>query len=386
MSALCQRPSCTSPRLPARREIVERRPWLRPSVSISAMLSFPSRFSIPNRPPRRVQARGLYGILSAVIVLASTLGRISAATRHWRDSARRSCVRRSARISASGTRLLSLAVAPTGSGSRSRKTFWRFRSPSFRRCVAYAIARHNLFDVDVYIQARGRLRDHDGHRAVGYLSTHTLISTVAARPLLVNEARRLSARVRDSLSFCSIRSVVCAAAVDTLFFRRANDYKGTVQSSQCDHVDAKWHQIMTQVVKPSGARCFVETVRSPCWTPPRKVARRSSSRTLPRRRRGSRNRSRSVTTIRWWAWMRSSPTLITRYDLEEDPQYEGVRAAASDTLSRLSASLVIPLVYHGQLSGLMTLGNKKSGHFYSREDIDLLTTMSDQAAVAIANA
>ena len=32
------------------------------------------------------------------------------------------------------------------------------------------------------------------------------------------------------------------------------------------------------------------------------------------------------------------------------------------------------------------IGRKKSGHFYSRDDIELLTTMADQAAVAVENA
>jgi class 3 adenylate cyclase len=35
---------------------------------------------------------------------------------------------------------------------------------------------------------------------------------------------------------------------------------------------------------------------------------------------------------------------------------------------------------------MIALGNKKSGHFFTREDIDLLSTMADQAAVAVANA
>jgi class 3 adenylate cyclase len=35
---------------------------------------------------------------------------------------------------------------------------------------------------------------------------------------------------------------------------------------------------------------------------------------------------------------------------------------------------------------MIALGNKKSGHFFTREDIELLTTMADQAAVAVANA
>lgn len=52
----------------------------------------------------------------------------------------------------------------------------------------------------------------------------------------------------------------------------------------------------------------------------------------------------------------------------------------------MAASMAIPLVNQGEVTGFLALGNKKSGHFYTREDVDLLSTMADQAAVAIQNA
>jgi class 3 adenylate cyclase len=63
-----------------------------------------------------------------------------------------------------------------------------------------------------------------------------------------------------------------------------------------------------------------------------------------------------------------------------------VRDACLHQFSAMAASLAIPLVYQGRVTGVLTLGQKKSGHFYSREDIELLTTMANQAAVAIENA
>jgi class 3 adenylate cyclase len=77
---------------------------------------------------------------------------------------------------------------------------------------------------------------------------------------------------------------------------------------------------------------------------------------------------------------------VTTYDLDEDPRYAGVRDALLDTLRRMSASIAMPVLAQGQLSGILALGNKKSGHFYERDDIELLSTMADQAAVAMSNA
>jgi adenylate cyclase len=52
---------------------------------------------------------------------------------------------------------------------------------------------------------------------------------------------------------------------------------------------------------------------------------------------------------------------------------------------RLS-DLIIPMVLRGKVIGFLSLGDKKSGKFYNREDIDLLRTLAGQGAVAIENA
>ena len=46
----------------------------------------------------------------------------------------------------------------------------------------------------------------------------------------------------------------------------------------------------------------------------------------------------------------------------------------------------MPLIYEDQLTGLIALGQKKSGKFYRGEDINLLNILANQSAVAIENA
>ncbi len=53
---------------------------------------------------------------------------------------------------------------------------------------------------------------------------------------------------------------------------------------------------------------------------------------------------------------------------------------------RFDTEVFIPLFYRGELSGLFSIGEKKSGDIYSREDLNLLTTLGNQAAVALENA
>jgi serine phosphatase RsbU (regulator of sigma subunit) len=77
---------------------------------------------------------------------------------------------------------------------------------------------------------------------------------------------------------------------------------------------------------------------------------------------------------------------VTLYDIQEDPLFEKVRESCKKTFEQLKATLIVPLIYEDRLTGLISLGNKKSGKFYRREDINLLKTLANQGAVAIENA
>lgn len=77
---------------------------------------------------------------------------------------------------------------------------------------------------------------------------------------------------------------------------------------------------------------------------------------------------------------------VTIYDIQADPFYEDQRKPCEDTFGRLQATLIVPLIYENKLTGLISLGEKKSGKFYRQEDINLLNTLANQGAVAIENA
>ena len=77
---------------------------------------------------------------------------------------------------------------------------------------------------------------------------------------------------------------------------------------------------------------------------------------------------------------------VTLYDIQADPFYEDQRTSCKETFDRLQSTLIVPLIYEDKLTGLISLGEKKSGKFYRREDINLLNTLANQGAVAIENA
>jgi signal transduction histidine kinase len=76
---------------------------------------------------------------------------------------------------------------------------------------------------------------------------------------------------------------------------------------------------------------------------------------------------------------------VTRYDIEEDPLFEKEREACKNSFEQLEATLVMPMIYENHLIGLISLGNKKSGKFYRRLDINLLKTLANQGTLAVEN-
>jgi class 3 adenylate cyclase len=77
---------------------------------------------------------------------------------------------------------------------------------------------------------------------------------------------------------------------------------------------------------------------------------------------------------------------VNLYDIQEDPFFETERASCEKAFGHLGATLIVPLIYENRLTGLISLGRKKSGKFYRREDINLLNTLANQGAMAIENA
>jgi serine phosphatase RsbU (regulator of sigma subunit) len=77
---------------------------------------------------------------------------------------------------------------------------------------------------------------------------------------------------------------------------------------------------------------------------------------------------------------------LTIHDIQEDPFFEDNRTACLRSFENLGATLLVPLIYENRLTGLISLGRKKSGKYYRKEDVNLLTILANQGAVAIENA
>jgi phosphoserine phosphatase RsbU/P len=72
--------------------------------------------------------------------------------------------------------------------------------------------------------------------------------------------------------------------------------------------------------------------------------------------------------------------------LATEPEYYSMNEEDKDKLSRSGVVLSVPMFLQGRLIGALNVGPKMSGKVYSQEDIDLLSTVAGQAAIAVENA
>ncbi|OQA56636.1 MAG: Sensor protein ZraS [Candidatus Omnitrophica bacterium ADurb.Bin277] len=70
---------------------------------------------------------------------------------------------------------------------------------------------------------------------------------------------------------------------------------------------------------------------------------------------------------------------------EEVRSHNSADETVIDEIEALQAALVIPSFVQERLIGFVVLGNKKSNRLYTESDLDILTTLANQAALAIEN-
>jgi class 3 adenylate cyclase len=77
---------------------------------------------------------------------------------------------------------------------------------------------------------------------------------------------------------------------------------------------------------------------------------------------------------------------VFRHEIELAPQYERDRSGMQASFDSLGAELMLPMVLKGEVRAVLSLGGKKSGKLFTREDIALLRTLINQGSIALENA
>jgi serine phosphatase RsbU (regulator of sigma subunit) len=299
----------------------------------------------------------------------------------------------------------------------------------FPLSIGYTIVKHDLFDIDAVIK-----------RTYGYVLTTGSIAGIYAILVLISNLAFGRFEVTKSplfplifilgvvFFFNPIRNRI-QKFIDRVFYRLEYDYQETVQKisetmRSLLKVDEIGQRIMETVLGTmfidAGCVMLLNPVNAAyeCLTFAGKRELRGDQ-SEPRRPMSSGDGSRLETSsINDQDFPRSGPSEtadknmpasnllthrldanepfiqklserkkeVTIYDIHADPFYEDHRTSCKETFDRLQSTLIVPLIYEDKLTGLISLGEKKSGKFYRREDINLLNTLANQGAMAIENA
>jgi len=264
-----------------------------------------------------------------------------------------------------------------------------FTMPVFPAAIGYAISRHNLFDVDVYIKRTVGYVLMTGIVTGGYFIFQTAIKTAVLDPLMGPSSEKIYPFLFALLTVFAFNPVSQRVQrwVDKLFYRREYDYKSTVadiSESLTSLVDVQ--EFIEKVIHTVRTNLFIDragvvVLDERC---------QSSQSTFRGERFGLAMLPSELPPDLCLApddpllmLLAKERKLITKYDVSEDPRYSAVKELCGQRFEELGASLALPLYYRDQFAGALALGYKKSGHFYSREDIDLLKTISTMTSTAI---
>jgi phosphoserine phosphatase RsbU/P len=269
-------------------------------------------------------------------------------------------------------------------GIRIQTNFLMFPMIIFPASIAYAVARHNLFDVDVYIK-----------RAVGYVILTAIIAGAYAIlsisfNLLIGQYEIAQSRAFPILFtfgvilvFNPLRDRI-QAFVDRVFFRKEYDYSQVIEKiGGAITTLMDLGQVLRQLLDAFMKDLFIDT-SSIMLLDPASAGYRvylADGEKKAEVERALLKQAQPLAKI-----LETEKRDLTKYDILEDPKYKQVREVCTVDFETLHASLLVPMVFQDRVIGVISLGDKKSGRFFNRDDIDLLHTIANQGAVAIENA
>jgi len=279
----------------------------------------------------------------------------------------------------------------------------------FPAFVGYSIVKHDLFDFDTIIK-----------RTYGYVLTTGVIAAMYGLFVFASNVAFGTFEITKSPMFplLFILAVVflfnpvrnrMQKFIDRVFYRLEYDYRETVQRiSESMRTLLGLEEIGKSIMDTALGVMFIDSGRV-MLLDKRKQAYECLTKAGMREKKGHKDKEQETRTgvpeQEIEAVVCSEPAEVelsandpfiqkiaerkrevTIYDIQEDPLFEADRVSCEKTFDQMEATIVVPLIYEDDLIGLISLGEKKSGKFYRREDINLLNTLSNQGAVAIENA
>ena len=246
----------------------------------------------------------------------------------------------------------------------------------FPLSIGYAIARHDLFEADRFVK-----------QALVYAVITALVSLAYAGALLVADglaAGFVSSRnavFPIAFVLVALATVVplrdrVQRAVDRLFYRGRVDYKDTVARAS--------ERMTTLLDRDAIVQHLLTALREVLFIEGATLWEREDDALV--RRGGSAGVRRIAAGAPGLAVFEARGGVLSRDEAEESARLWRHRDALRALFDALGATLLVPLLRQGRPAGLLAVGGKASGRPFSSDDMDVLGTLANQTAIALANA
>jgi len=259
----------------------------------------------------------------------------------------------------------------------------------------YAIVKHNLFDVDVFIR-----------RSISYLLVSGVVLALffgiigifsVMLQSISGQSSQIAAVIATILIIMLFRPLRIRTDryLDRIFFREKYEYQKTIRKASgvlvsIIELDLLLNQMLRTIIDAikiergmillkdeDSGKFLIKTIFT--YTDSGRPERESSY-------KDTENYYFTEADFPIYKHLESSRKPIQLNDIEELDAFMGDREMMLRFMHDLDIVLAIPIIYERQLTGLLGLGLKKSGAWYSNEDIELLQTLMMQTAVSIENA
>jgi class 3 adenylate cyclase len=252
-------------------------------------------------------------------------------------------------------------------------------------CVlAYAIVRYDLFDVRAALRAGAVYSAATGLLVLAYTAAITGMDLLLAN-WETAQSPIVAAAVMAVLVVVLVNPLYLRSQrlVDRLFFRQRIDMQRSIErvsevmSGMLDL--PRIVKLLTQTVEeqlhPLRQELYLRGVRRPGYV--------QADEEDGEERDDGPAIAEDCALVRCLA-LRGQP--MTRERVEEDPVFEDHRAACLEAMDGLGATLVVPFVFQGSVTGFLTLGPKRSSLGYSGQDLGLLRLLANSSALALEHA
>jgi signal transduction histidine kinase len=240
----------------------------------------------------------------------------------------------------------------------------------FPLAVAYAIVKHDLFEIDAMMKRGAYYLLLTGAVGVAYAAAIILFNWALPGAMTGSAAFPVFFTLAVLMLFDPLRTFL-QGVLDRVFFRTSYDSAQVLEAVGAELASALTRDHIARLVR-NGVQGAIPNARTRLFvgSAPESLEEVGGVFTVPR-----------------MLYPFLTPgRVLTAFDSAESYRDAATAERVRDALGALEAELAVPLWQRGELVGVLTAGPKRSGLFYTAGDADFLRALAHQAAIALQNA